>query len=279
MRPDLTDVLPERGRAGTRRRSSYGAARQGRDRAAARARAASALGSGRSIARGGVRVSRSRRKRAARDSCRKPDPAHGDRVTTTLELPLVALPPKAGAARAHASAAAGGGRARERRGRDALHARASRSPSRIPRRRRRTRSRSGNPPPRAQREEWTALEARRDLRSGRARRRRAPRVASSRAGCAGRKPVPPPPPPRPPWEVAFEKLDEVRHAGLLDDAALRRVLRSRQRRHAPVFRRALRLRRPRVARPTRCSSRFVVRALAGVTDRRRRASFCSSATS
>jgi hypothetical protein len=29
------------------------------------------------------------------------------------------------------------------------------------------------------------------------------------------KPVPPPPPPRPPWEVAFERLDEVRHAGLL----------------------------------------------------------------
>ncbi len=29
------------------------------------------------------------------------------------------------------------------------------------------------------------------------------------------RPVPPPPPPRPPWEVAFEKLDEVRHAGLL----------------------------------------------------------------
>jgi hypothetical protein len=30
------------------------------------------------------------------------------------------------------------------------------------------------------------------------------------------KPVPPPPPPRPPWEVALEKLDEVRHAGLLE---------------------------------------------------------------
>lgn len=30
------------------------------------------------------------------------------------------------------------------------------------------------------------------------------------------KPAPPPPPPRPPWEVAFEELDEVRHAGLLD---------------------------------------------------------------
>jgi hypothetical protein len=28
--------------------------------------------------------------------------------------------------------------------------------------------------------------------------------------------APPPPPPRPPWEVALEKLDEVRHAGLLE---------------------------------------------------------------
>jgi hypothetical protein len=30
------------------------------------------------------------------------------------------------------------------------------------------------------------------------------------------RPVPPPPPPRPPWEVALERLDEVRHAGLLE---------------------------------------------------------------
>ena len=30
------------------------------------------------------------------------------------------------------------------------------------------------------------------------------------------RPVPPPPPPRPPWEVAFERLDEARHAGLLE---------------------------------------------------------------
>jgi hypothetical protein len=28
--------------------------------------------------------------------------------------------------------------------------------------------------------------------------------------------VPPPPPPRPPWEVAFERLHEARHAGLLE---------------------------------------------------------------
>lgn len=31
------------------------------------------------------------------------------------------------------------------------------------------------------------------------------------------KPAPPPPPPRPPWEVALEELDEVRHAGLLEN--------------------------------------------------------------
>ena len=29
--------------------------------------------------------------------------------------------------------------------------------------------------------------------------------------------MPPPPPPRPPWEVAFEELDAVRHAGLVDE--------------------------------------------------------------
>ncbi len=32
------------------------------------------------------------------------------------------------------------------------------------------------------------------------------------------RPAVPPPPPRPPWEIALEKLDEVRHAGLLEVA-------------------------------------------------------------
>lgn len=72
-----------------------------------------------------------------------------------------------------------------------------------------------NPPPIVQREEWTALK--RALGWGSLglvvgallfwaiwRKATAP------------KPPPPPPPPRPPWEVALEKLDEVRHAGLLD---------------------------------------------------------------
>jgi hypothetical protein len=74
-----------------------------------------------------------------------------------------------------------------------------------------------NPPPRAQREEWVALE----------------RALSWAAigvvlGCAlawavyrwlkRPRPVPPPPPPRVPWEVALERLDEARHAGLLETA-------------------------------------------------------------
>jgi hypothetical protein len=72
-----------------------------------------------------------------------------------------------------------------------------------------------NPPPRVQREEWVALEHGLEwLALGAAagllvawlvlRWMRRPR------------PVPPPPPPRVPWEVAFERLHEARHAGLLE---------------------------------------------------------------
>jgi hypothetical protein len=72
-----------------------------------------------------------------------------------------------------------------------------------------------NPPPRPQREEWTAM-----------------KNAAQWVGIGALlgalilfalyriskrpKAVPPPPPPRPPWEIALEKLDEVRHAGLLE---------------------------------------------------------------
>jgi hypothetical protein len=72
-----------------------------------------------------------------------------------------------------------------------------------------------NPAPRVQREEWTSLE--RGLSWG--------ALGLLAGGVLGwlayrwfkrPKPVPPPPPPRPPWEVALERLDEIRHAGLLE---------------------------------------------------------------
>jgi len=72
-----------------------------------------------------------------------------------------------------------------------------------------------NPPPRPQRETWTALKkavlwgsigilAGAILAYLAYRWRKRP------------KPAAPPPPPRPPWEIALEKLSEVREAGLLD---------------------------------------------------------------
>jgi hypothetical protein len=72
-----------------------------------------------------------------------------------------------------------------------------------------------NPPPRAQREEWSLLKN--AVIWG---------VLGVVAGAflayaiykwiKRPRPSPPPPPPRPPWEIALEKLDEVRHAGLLE---------------------------------------------------------------
>jgi len=72
-----------------------------------------------------------------------------------------------------------------------------------------------NPPARAQREEWTSLKKgllwlSLGLVVG------ALIAYLIRKWLARPKPVTPPPPPRPPWEVAFERLDEVRHAGLLE---------------------------------------------------------------
>jgi hypothetical protein len=72
-----------------------------------------------------------------------------------------------------------------------------------------------NPPPRVQREEWVQLE--RGLAWG--------LVGVVMGGALAwlvyrwqkrPKPPPPPVPARPPWEVALERLDEVRHAGLLE---------------------------------------------------------------
>jgi hypothetical protein len=71
-----------------------------------------------------------------------------------------------------------------------------------------------NPPPRMQREEWVALERALGWTAVGA------VVGALLAWAVYRwmkrpKPVPPPPPPRPSWEVALERLDETRHAGLL----------------------------------------------------------------
>ena len=72
-----------------------------------------------------------------------------------------------------------------------------------------------NPPPRPQREEWTALK-KALLWGGLG------LVAGALLAYLGYrqltkpKPPVPPPPPRPPWEIALARLDEVRHAGLLD---------------------------------------------------------------
>jgi hypothetical protein len=76
-----------------------------------------------------------------------------------------------------------------------------------------------NPPPRPQREEWVALE--RALSWGAV----GVLVGGVLAWLAYRwlkrpKAVPPPPPPRPPWEIALERLDEARHAGLLETQRL-----------------------------------------------------------
>lgn len=72
-----------------------------------------------------------------------------------------------------------------------------------------------NPAPRPQREEWTALKkallwGSLGLVVGALIAYMVYRILTKP------KPPVPPPPPRPPWEVALEKLDEVRHAGLLE---------------------------------------------------------------
>lgn len=80
-----------------------------------------------------------------------------------------------------------------------------------------------NPPPRPQREEWTALK-KALLWGGLGILVGALLAYFGYKQFTKPKPPEPPPPPRPPWEVALEKLDEVRHAGLLD-----------ARRHAEYF--------------------------------------------
>lgn len=72
-----------------------------------------------------------------------------------------------------------------------------------------------NPPPRPQREEWTALK-KALLWGGLGLLAGALLAYFAYRQLTKPKPPVPPPPPRPPWEIALERLDEVRHAGLLD---------------------------------------------------------------
>ncbi len=216
IRPDLTDVMPDRGQSGYAT-TLVVTVKHGKGE--------SVLPSGLSLQAHSEAVAELRKAgfvfpdqdgSAGARLTTKADPAHGDRVTTTLELPLLALPDKPGrhvltlpplpisVARASGEVAT----MCTHEHRITVEDPTAETPDPQPR---------GNPPPRAQREEWTAMK--RAVIYGSigivfgailawmvARWLRRPR------------PVPPPPPPRPPWEVAFEKLDEVRHAGLLDTA-------------------------------------------------------------
>jgi len=143
-----------------------------------------------------------------------PDPAHPDVVKTTLEFPLLVLPPKPGRhtlvlppfpvalARANGDIETACTRSHVIVVEDPTASTPDPKPE-------------PNPPPRPQREEWTALK--KGLTYG---------AAGLAAGLvlaylvykwrSRPRPAIPPPPPRPPWEIALERLDDVRHAGLLE---------------------------------------------------------------
>lgn len=145
-----------------------------------------------------------------------PDPKKTDRALTKLVLPLLALPAEPGrhtltlpplpiaVARANGEIATVCTRPHTIIVEDPI----AQTPNAEPK---------PNPPPRPQREEWTAMKnAATWIAVGAV-------VGALVAYLLYRlskrpKPVPPPPPPRPPWEIALEKLDEVRHAGLLETA-------------------------------------------------------------
>jgi hypothetical protein len=147
-----------------------------------------------------------------------PDPKRGDRVTTILELPLLLLPLEPGrhtltlpplpiaVQRANNDVAVVCTRSHTIVVEDPI----SSTPDAQPK---------PNPPPRPQREEWKTLEhALEWIGAG--------VVLGGLLAYAlyrfmkRERPVPPLPPPRPPWETALEKLDEIRHAGLLETARL-----------------------------------------------------------
>jgi hypothetical protein len=140
--------------------------------------------------------------------------AKNDRVTTRLELPVVPLPAEPGrhtltlppvpvaVARANGEIVTACTRPHAIVIEDPI----AQTPDAYP---------QPNPPPRVQREEWTALKhALAILAAGIL--LGAIIAYLVRRWLARPKPVPPPPPPRPAWEIALEKLDEVRHAGLLE---------------------------------------------------------------
>jgi len=150
---------------------------------------------------------------AARLKTAPPDPKHPDHVTTTLELPLLALPPEPGrhtltlpplpvaVSRANGEIATTCTASHT----IVIEDPTSSTPDPAPK---------ANPNPRPQREEWTSL--RKALTYGAIGLLAGALLAYLvRMWMLRPRAVPPPPPPRPPWEIALERLDEVRHAGLL----------------------------------------------------------------
>ncbi|HEY2368194.1 MAG TPA: hypothetical protein VGH87_17470, partial [Polyangiaceae bacterium] len=204
IRPDVVDVFPDRGRSGYAS-TLVVTVRHGKGE--------SVLPSGLSLQAHNEAVDELKRAgfvfpeqdgSAGARLTTKPDPAHGDRVTTTLELPLLALPEKPGRhvlslpplpisiARASGEVATVCTHEHTLTVDDPT----AETPDAQPKQ---------NPPARPQREEWTAMKRAVIYGSiGIA-------VGAVLAWIFARwlrrpRPVPPPPPPRPPWEVAFEKL-------------------------------------------------------------------------
>ena len=140
----------------------------------------------------------------------------GDRMTTTFELPVVPLPSAPGrhvlllpslpiaVARANGEIATACTQPHRITVEDPIASTPEAKPK-------------ANPPMVMQREEWTTLKKALlygsiGLLAG------ALLALAFRRWTLRPRPVPPPPPPTPPWEIALERLDEVRHAGLLEQA-------------------------------------------------------------